>query len=316
MNRILPSLHDPQYEQALERFVKDDLLQAAVCWPVAVGFQKHPMNSDRPLPAACNELIESIVKFSSGPPFPLLLHYIEGWYKNDMTDLQLQQALEIIENLMARTVVCKRPLSPLRAVFMQGMNQLHSSYELSALRAWVMGSSPTNGVIPLDPEVRSSLLTGDFYKGSGVKGPQLGAIFRGIERKLAGNASHRLPYGNQPDDFTVEHIFPQSCVTAPHGAWGSDLQAWGADTDAMALRMNRIGNLTLLTFAANRYLKAKSFDVKKAVFSNGDPECPHPMLSVNSDIAGATQWTATEIDQRTERLADAFLGRWPLPART
>ncbi len=311
MARELPRPEDPRYDAMLEQFVTGDLLTAAHVWPVAVGAQDTPMNSKRAISTECAQLIESIGKISAGPPFPLVLHYLERWHRQEMDGRELERSLRLIENFLVRLVVCNRPLSPLRAVFMSGMPAIIKDPSLTGLQAWL--AEPVDSELPrfpTDEEVKLHLKERDYF-GSGVSGSQLGAIFRGIERVLSGKASNPLPYGTDDADFTVEHIYPQSCVPKPNATWTRDLDAWGADRGAMALRLHRLGNLTLLTFAANRYIKARSFKAKCDVLMNEDPKSEHPILGVNQSIFKNDFWGPDQIDTRTDVLIEAFLKRWP-----
>lgn len=307
----LGAVNASDHDDRLEEFVVDDLLSAARVWPIAVGAQLNPIGSKKSLPPTCAVLVESITRISSGPPFPILLHYIELWNRGALDATELRECLAMVENFLARMVICKRPLSPLRALFMQGMASIAPTAGSEALRSWLVGTLEAPGAFPLDLEVEEAVRTGDYYGPGGVAGTQLGAVFRGLERRLAGNSSHPLPYGSGSDDFTVEHVLPQSCVAPPHKAWGEDLAKWKADPVKLAQRVNRLGNLTLLTFKANSYVKARRFEVKCAVFENRDAKCPHPILAVNQSIYGNKRWTHKEIDDRTELLLGAFLKRWP-----
>lgn len=132
---------------------------------------------------------------------------------------------------------------------------------------------------------------------------------------MASNRLSRMGTSARPHEVQhlrhLGHIFPQSALAPPHGAWGKDIQTWGIDADALGERMNRLGNLTLLTFAANRFLKAKDFISKKAVFTNSESACPHPILSISQSVTSAARWSPEAIDDRTQVLADAAIARWP-----
>lgn len=310
--RELPKISHPSYRDKLADFVNDDLLKAARVWPIAVGAAKTPLGSKRSVPKGALETIESIANLSSGPPFPVVLHLVEQWNDKTLTDRQLGDALKVLETYLVRMVLCKRALSPLRALFMGVMNQLAASDDaLGTLKSALGTSKDTSAAtaMPSDQELRLKLKSEDYYR-SGLSGSQLGAIFRGIERQMSGAAANPLPYGNGGSDFTVEHVFPQSCVASPHGAWADQLLA-SETADAMGSRVNKLGNLTLLTFDANRYLRAKGFVGKKAVFRNRDKKCPHPMLSISQAIQKADRWSPKVIDNRTLALSRVIVERWP-----
>lgn len=311
MTRLLPERSDPTHLDELEAFVRDDLLSAARCWPVAVGERATPIGGKRSISLDAAQLIESIAKLSSGPPFPAVLHFVEGWNNEHLSDEELVDALTLIETLLVRLVLAKRALSPLRSLFMQLMNKTWSTYDTAVLRSSMRALRTGDATaLPTDDELFHKLRTEDYYN-AGLTGGQLGAVFRGIERQMAGGAAHPLPYGKNEDDFSVEHVFPQSCLAPPHGAWSGDFASWGVVAEEMAQRLHRLGNLTLLTLAANRIAKARAFDFKRAVVANQSNECPHPMLSISQAIIAAEEWTPHVIDQRTDLLARRILERWP-----
>ena len=148
----------------------------------------------------------------------------------------------------------------------------------------------------------------------GVSGSQLGAIFRGIERQLAGPTANPMPYGKQNHDFTVEHIFPRSCCKAGKTPWSQDLKTWGSSATEMKGSVDCLGNLTLLTLEANRHAKAKAFAKKKAMLvGRGGGAVKHPLLRINQSVARRRKWTVVEIEARTDELIDAALKHWPAP---
>ena len=192
------------------------------------------------------------------------------------------------------------------------MDEIHDSHDPDDLKRVLIGTSASPGPMPTDDEIRDHVLVDDYY-GSSTTGSQLGAIFRGLERKLAGPAANPLPYGNKEADMSVEHVFPQSCATPPHGKWADDLRSWSVNGDDLAFRVNRLGNLTLLTNQANKFVKTKKFDLKQKVLKGTEPACPHPVLLVSKTINDATQWGPEEIDRRTEWIASECLATWVFP---
>lgn len=109
--------------------------------------------------------------------------------------------------------------------------------------------------------------------------------------------------------WTIEHILPQG-PGLPRD-WLSMLG--GAEEAAIIQQqhVHRLGNLTITGY--NSTLGNRSFASKKARkdikgkyvgFKNG--------LEINSDVVTANQWTASEIDARTDKLAKRALDLFPL----
>lgn len=109
--------------------------------------------------------------------------------------------------------------------------------------------------------------------------------------------------------WTIEHILPQGPGLPEE--WLTMLG--GADSAATIQQqhVHRLGNLTITGY--NSTLSNRSFTSKKTRkdskgrfvgFKNG--------LPLNADVVEAAQWTATEIEDRTEKLANRALKLFPL----
>lgn len=320
LNRVVPPT-DVDYRSKLEDFVVADILSAADAWPVAVGYQQSFSTSSQDVGDEAYELIESIRRISSGPPFPMILHFLEHWRLGNLSTESLVRELHLLENFLVRMVVSRRPLSPLRANLIAAMAELTEgktptrNQTVRGLSSLIQGWKARN-LVPTDVEIRSAFDDKPFYKkgkNGGIGGNQLGAIFRGIERQLAGAGAHPLPYGKSKSAFTVEHIFPQSCVAPPYGNWAAAMPATESARQKLVERVHRAGNLTLVTKGVNSSLKNKSFADKKRVLGSSNEPPRHPLLRINESITSKTSWSAKAIDQRSKKLASDFLARWPMP---
>lgn len=316
LRRLVPpkAKNDETYRKSLRSFVTDDLLTAAKSWPVSVGISDKPIGEKTRIPSAAQLAIESIGKLSSGPPTPAVLHFVEGWQKRKVTDGELVESLQLIEAVLARALLAKKPLSPLRSVFMAFMDELAGNYDLDHLRKTLRSQVGPDKLCLPDNALRAFAMKESYYKVPGVNGSQLGAIFRGIERELAGPRANPMPYGKQNHDFTVEHIFPRSCCKAGKTPWSQDLKAWGSTAAEMKGSVDCLGNLTLLTLEANRHVKAKAFAKKKAMLiGKSGGTVKHPLLRINQSVDRRKKWTVSEIEARTAELIDTALKHWPAP---
>jgi hypothetical protein len=225
----------------------------------------------------------------------------------------LVEALKLSEGLIARLVLAKRPLSPLRSLVMSLMGSIDGDTNPAGLREALAARTSS---LPDDAELRNAMLTMP-YQGAGVTGSQLGAIFRAIERKLAGSVESQLPYGDAPSSFIVERIFPVTCRERVTVTWKDDFK-WGRDADEIAETMSRtqeavdnIGNLTLLTKRANAYSKSKAFGAKRRLLAGDDDRIAQPVLKVNRPILKKKRWTVAEIDERSGFLFEQVRALWP-----
>ena len=109
------------------------------------------------------------------------------------------------------------------------------------------------------------------------------------------------------DKLQIEHILPQSWDTH----WSVDL----ADPAALELaeqrrsaRVDRIGNLTLITAPLNVEVSNGPWDVKR------EGLCEHSQLILNSLVVDLPEWDEDAIDKRARELARVACRVWPQPA--
>lgn len=98
---------------------------------------------------------------------------------------------------------------------------------------------------------------------------------------------------------TVEHILPRR---PPRGSVWLDEFNKGAIGNCV----NRLGNLTLLSFEDNQRLATHPFEEKAPVLANSK-------FAISRDAASVETWTAREIEMRSLRLARFLFERWELP---
>ena len=317
LNRIAPPA-GTNVDTKTKKFILEDLKPAAAVWPLAISSGQTDQ-IDIEISDNVKDTIESINRMSSGPGFPVSLYLLEHWNLGHITEDQLHDELRLLENLLARMVVNQHSLSPMRGLTMAMMGSIATAEAPARVASPKLLSEEigrrmrqTEDFFPRDEDLKQKFESENFY-GSSIKGDQLGAIFRGLERQLAGAGAHPLPYGRQPDRFTVEHVFPQSCVNPPYGQWASDMPAEEAAKLQLVGRVNRIGNLTLLTKGVNSSIKAQPFSRKKAVLENLDEDLPHPPLAINQSICSNSSWGQREIDARSTLLFETFIDRWSYP---
>ena len=109
--------------------------------------------------------------------------------------------------------------------------------------------------------------------------------------------------------WTIEHILPQG-PNLPKD-WLTMLGGAEIASTVQQQHVHRLGNLTITGY--NSTLGNKSFRSKKirkdgngnfVGFKNG--------LELNRDVVEASQWTASEIEERTQRLANRAIQLFPL----
>ncbi|UJL30968.1 DUF262 domain-containing protein [Mycolicibacterium vanbaalenii] len=109
--------------------------------------------------------------------------------------------------------------------------------------------------------------------------------------------------------WTIEHILPQGPGLPKE--WIAMLGGADVATAFQQQHVHRLGNLTITGY--NSTLGNRSFHFKKnRKDSKGNFVGFKNLLPLNDDVVQATEWTATEIEARTEKLAKRVLELFPL----
>lgn len=166
---------------------------------------------------------------------------------------------------------------------------------------------------PKDTDVEDAFLSRRFYDG----------MAQARIRLLLGAIDHRLRSEdpNEPaavvhyDDLQIEHVMPQSWEA--HWPLSDETGATVAENESDPLwikldaerrrRIDRIGNLTLVTGTFNRDVSNLGWPVKKPEFEK------QRSLAINYGIAKPADWSESSIDDRARSLAAAANRIWSAP---
>lgn len=284
-------------DEQLETFIRTDLLPAMAAWPVVVR------KSDRvefegvgcDIPRRCLELMTSIRDLSEGPANPIVLHYLSAFVLGALPAAELEHALAATEAFVVRQLLGERPLSPLRSKMMEILASIDRDTSTRTLVRVLKSSDWVS-----DEEIRRTARTAKYYEN--LKARQLGAIFRGIERKLSGSGAMFFSLGKGDDSYGIEHVFPQSTEQ-----WKQDISTWQADGRKMDRLTHTIGNLTVATNRHNSQVGNSRLKTKQAfplVSGNAAP------LALNEGWLKQRKWTEREIEARTDELIKSALAYW------
>lgn len=156
--------------------------------------------------------------------------------------------------------------------------------------------------IPSDARFRQGLIEAPMYRQART-GAML--ILQRIEGDLGHLESHLDP------EATVEHVMPQTIGDDANGkAWQAML---GSDWQAVHERwLHTLGNLTVTRYNSNMsnrpFVNPPTKTTKDKRTWLGESH-----FEMNRRIAGNSAWTAIEIEERSNDIADRGLRLWPLP---
>lgn len=243
---------------------------------------------------------------------PVLLHLIDPSLPT-LPDHEIEGALGAIESWLVRRAAVRATGKAYNKIFPQLVGDLIKGARVDACRyveGFLREQTADSLYWPDDATVRSSLTSLGIYRL--LTRSRLRMILEGLEDELRNPAAEVVSTPQQSCErgrLQVEHVMPRS--------WSAN---WplreGEDKEARQERINRIGNLTLLT------------PTKNAAVSNGpwfgDNPKKHKMalLKANTtfllnsslvDKSGPNGWTIEDIDARSASLADLFVRVWPAP---
>lgn len=280
--------------QELKKLISDDLTVAMHTWPVIMRHTNELKirGVRHPITKRSLELLTSLKDLSDGPANPLTLYYLQAKVSGKLSsDQELEKILFLIENFLVRKILAREAFSPLRSRIMQICSALDSHYSYDRLEEELVNSGWNS-----DSQIRKNFVDSELsYKSS-----QIGAVLRGIERKLSGESALFMELGK--NSFTLEHIYPQD-----EKLWINDLDRWNTTSRRMSKFVNSFGNLTVVHHTHNSAVGNKSLKAKQ---DYPTVEGHSANLRIHDTWLRAKKWTELEIKERSETLLDSALNYW------
>ena len=243
---------------------------------------------------------------------PVLIHLLDPALP-EVPISEIEKALSAIESWLVRRAVIRATSKNFNKMFPQLVGELIANQRATAgtyIETFLRQQTADSLYWPDDSTVRKHLTSFGIY--STLTRSRLRMILEGIEDEIRNPANERVATQQQwceRGSLQVEHVMPTS--------WKANWPLSDGETeDARKERINRIGNLTLLT------------PTKNAAVSNGPWFGENPkkhkraLLGTNTTFlmnlalvaeTGVNGWTIKQIDARCETMTDKFLSVWPAP---
>jgi len=217
---------------------------------------------------------------------------------------RLQRALRALESWLVRRMLLGATSAHYNRLLASLLETLNQQPTLQTADAVVIESlrrysNPTD-TWPTDEQVLNRLRTRAVY--GWISHKRIRLLLEACELRLAASSkSEQLPF---PEKLSIEHAMPQN--------WPKHwpLPAEREDDTAIAERnerINRLGNLTLVTSGLNSSLSDSAWAVKREALAK------HSRLLVNQLLCARDVWDDASIDARTEELAGMVVSTWPGP---
>lgn len=238
-----------------------------------------------PLIGINDEVSEYVRRFSLMPKttvtWPYIVELLNASRTGAASKSQTLQCLSIVESFLVRRAIVGLEPTGLHAVF-KGL------WSKAAANPKTLREKIVTGTIrcPNDQQLRETLSSGDMYSRKITK-------YLLIQREHHFNEEHG--YDNATDDFTVEHVLPQSLT--------AEWSLLFTKEEHKAL-LHTIGNLVPLTKGQNGRVKDQDWAKKKAHFKGSN-------WKITQKAAQAKTWDKAQILRRAKDFADWALEEWP-----
>lgn len=226
-------------------------------------------------------------------------------FRNDELDTRRRQrSLRALESWLVRRMLLGATTAHYNRLLASLLESLNAEPSLAAADDLIIAvlrgySNPTDSW-PADEQVVNQVETHPLY--GWISHKRIRLLLEGCELQLAAsNKSEQLPF---PEKLTIEHAMPRNWRKSWPLPPEMDNDVGIAERDE---RVNRLGNLTLVTSALNSSLSDSEWSVKRGALAK------HSQLLINQALCAEEVWDDASIDARSSTLADLIVRNWPGP---
>ncbi|WP_201336136.1 DUF262 domain-containing protein [Lactobacillus nasalidis] len=265
------------------------------------GYEKQIRSAQSPSDKV-NVLLKRLAVLEVNVTRPFILPLFDYWQEGNITSDEVVAVLGSIESYIFRRLICgmqNNSLNKLFAtLFSDSLKYVDQSDNYVDIINYLLLSKAEVSHFPTDDEFAESIETRDAYN---MRQQTKYYIFDRLENQDSLERVNVIS-GMQNNQFTIEHIMPQTLSSAWKKELGDDYQAIYDRWD------NRLANLTLTAY--NSSYSNKSFHEKKTAENGFD----HSGFRLNDFVKGCDQWTEKELIERSELLKQTALKLWPMPS--
>lgn len=253
-----------------------------------------------------------------GSFIPLLLWLISD--NHAVPEVQVKKALNAIESMAVRRTLLRmttKDFNTLVVATLKAFDGTPIDQAGDAVESYLARQTADARSWPTDDELREQLPSIRLY--GNVKQSRLRVILSALElhRRSTRHESVTLPA-----QLEIEHIMPRGW----RGWWGSDIQGDAELTAKRDIRVDTLGNLTLVTKKLNGTLSNRPWrDADAAIVARTGREAGvgkrsllnrYSILVLNKDIIESHEesWTEDDIRYRSRQLTEMVISIWPRSA--
>lgn len=238
---------------------------------------------------------------------------------NNLSEDEIFKVIDLVENFLARRIVCNMPGNALTQVFCALHKDVLKSIEEYSSANVELGNSYSdiltyhimrrdgNYQLPRDMQFVESIKTRDAYH---MLKPFQIFLFERLENSVHGEYND-VATDMKKKDATIEHIMPQTL----NGDWKAML---GDNFEEIQDKyLHTFANLTLT--GINSELSNKPFEIKRDGKKIGNeiyPGYKNSKYRLTKNVTLCDKWTEIELLNRCNEIVATFLRLYPLPQTT
>lgn len=238
---------------------------------------------------------------------------------NNLSEEEIYKVIDLVENYLARRIVCNMPGNALTQVFCALHKDVLKSIEeynaaniaiynsYSDILAYHIMRRDGNYQLPRDAQFVEAIKMRDAYH---MLKPFQIFLFERLENSVHGEYND-VATDMRKKDATIEHIMPQTL----NGEWKAML---GENYEEIQEKyLHTFANLTLT--GINSELSNKAFEIKRDGKTIGDDVYPgykNSKYRLTRSVTSCEKWTETELRNRGTEIISTFLRLYPLPTTT
>jgi hypothetical protein len=218
-----------------------------------------------------------------------LLRLFDARQSGNLSDIDLEKCLKLIESFVVRRVVCAVPTNPLNKLFVQWSKNFPNTDHVQWLHR-SLSAGAGNSRFPKDTEFAKAFLTQPQYGRESTR-----FILCRLEKSFQHKETVDL------STTTIEHILPQTLT-----------QEW---KDALGLEPEKV-HTNIVNIFGNLTLTSYNSELSNLPFLNKKSKLENTHIELNRWILLQSSWGVPEIEERAKSLLDIANKIWLAPLET
>ena len=244
------------------------------------------------------------------------IQFLKYFSTNALSEDEVYKVIDLVENYLARRIVCNMPANALTQVFCAlhkdvlrsieeyGSANIELTCSYSDILTYHIMRRDGNYQLPRDVQFVEAIKTRDAYH---MLKPFQIFLFERLENAVHGEYND-VATDMKKKNATIEHIMPQTLNSEWKSMLGDNFE------EIQEKYLHTFANLTLT--GINSELSNKPFAVKrdgKTIGKELYPGYKNSKYRLTRNVTLCEKWTETELRNRCNEIVETFLRLYPLP---